>query len=82
MNLRKIHTLASVLLIVPTLIVGGTAILIAHHDSLGTKKVHLPLAADTAEAKSLMLRYDVWGGATDHDGCRAVCDEIRPDAVG
>ncbi|MDO9637344.1 MAG: PepSY domain-containing protein [Pseudotabrizicola sp.] len=69
MNLRKIHTWASVLLIVPILIVGGTAILIAHDTSLGTKEVHLPIAADApAREKALLLQYEVRAVATGAEG--------------
>lgn len=69
MNLRKIHTWASVLLIVPILIVGGTAILIAHHDALGTKSVLLPGGAEQVASEPL-LNYEVRAVATDADGAR------------
>ncbi|AMY70994.1 PepSY domain-containing protein [Frigidibacter mobilis] len=71
MNLRKIHTWASVLLIVPILIVGGTAILIAHHDSLGTKTVLLPMASEQKVAvRDPLLSYEVRAVASEGDGTR------------
>ncbi|PYF08161.1 hypothetical protein C8J30_11318 [Rhodobacter viridis] len=69
MSLRKLHTWVSVVLIVPFLIVGGTAILIAHHGSLGTGRVHLPrFGATAADAQGLAHRYELRAVAQDDDG--------------